>query len=73
MITLLWEIARLRSLLLRTNQLSSEFRRPNNCLGPVFDEFMEKLKQEPCVQERDLRVHELLNPPGKPRKGMAPR
>lgn len=68
--TLLWEIKRLRSMVLRTNQLWPDFKRPTGVLAPIYDSFEESLKIEPCVIERDQMAAELLNAPAKPRKGM---
>lgn len=71
--TLLWEVKRLRSLVLSTYQLWPEFRRPSGVLAPNYDALAQKLLAEPCVVERDRLAAELLHMPFKPRKGMAPR
>jgi len=52
-IALLWEIKRMRSMLLRLHQVSGDLQRPGGITGGIYDE--------------------LLDAPGKPRKGMAPR
>ncbi|WP_454703481.1 hypothetical protein [Achromobacter pestifer] len=72
-ITLLWEVKRLRSVLLRAYQLSGDFKRPAGITGDLFDEFMAGLRIEPCVIERDQDVQEMMEAPDKLRKGMAPR
>ena len=72
-LALLLEVKRYRSFVLRTKQLSSEFKRPSGVLAPVYDEWWETLAAEPCVAEQELMVRELLEGPGKLRKGMAPR
>lgn len=70
---LLWEVKRLRSVLLRAYQLSDDFKRPAGITGDIFDEFIEALRVEPCVIERDKDVQEMMETPDKLRKGMAPR
>jgi len=70
---LLWEVKRLRAMVLRTYQLWPDFKRPTGVLAPIYDSFSESLKVEPCVLERDRTAAELLNAPAKPRKGMEPR
>ncbi|AZW31490.1 hypothetical protein L506_2328 [Bordetella bronchiseptica GA96-01] len=72
-LTLLWEVKRLRSMMLRAYQLSGEFRRPVGVLANCYDEYMAQLVVEPCVLERDADVAEMLNAPAKPRKGMGER
>ncbi|AZS82709.1 hypothetical protein ELS24_20720 [Achromobacter spanius] len=72
-IALLWEVKRLRSLLLRAYQLSDDFKRPAGITGDLYDEFMAALRQEPCVIERDQDVQEMMETPDKLRKGMGPR
>ncbi|WP_338881593.1 hypothetical protein WHX56_14265 [Achromobacter veterisilvae] len=72
-VALLWEISRLRSFILRANQLSGDLQRPHGILGTVFDDWIQQIHAEPCVLERDQVTRELLDMPGKPRKGMAPR
>lgn len=59
--------------MLRTKQLSGEFKRPSGVLRPVYDEWLEILGAEPCVAEQEQMVRELLELPTKLRKGMAPR
>ncbi len=51
----------------------ARFKRPSGVLAPVYDEWWEALAAEPCVAEQELMVRELLEGPGKLRKGMAPR
>lgn len=73
LIALLWEVKRLRAVLLRAYQLSGDFKRPGGITGSLYDEFMEDLRKEPCVVERDQHVQEMMEAPDKLRKGMAPR
>ena len=72
-IALLWEVKRLRSVLLRAYQLSDDFKRPAGITGGLYDDFMSALRDEPCVIERDRNVQEMMETPDKLRKGMAPR
>lgn len=72
-ITLLWEVKRLRSVLLRAYQLSGDFKRPAGITGELHDDFMKALLAEPCVQEREDMAASLMEEPDKLRKGMAPR
>ena len=72
-IALLWEVKRLRSILLRAYQLSDDFKRPAGITGDLYDGFMKALRDEPCVIERDQDVQEMMETPDKLRKGMAPR
>jgi len=59
-VALLYEIKRMRAMLLRVEQLRPHFARPAGCLAEVWDEFMQSLAQEPCVQERRSWKGELL-------------
>lgn len=70
---LLLEVKRYPSFVLRTKQLSGEFKRPSGVLAPVYDESWETLVAEPCVAEQELMIRELLEGPFKPRKGIEPR
>lgn len=72
-IALLWEVKRLRSVVLRAYQLSGDFKRPAGITGSLYDDFMQALREEPCVIERDQDVREMMETPDKLRKGMAPR
>lgn len=72
-IALLWEVKRLRSVLLRAYQLSGDFKRPAGISGELYDEFMKGLREEPCVLEREDMAASLMEAPDKLRKGMAPR
>ena len=72
-ISLLWEVKRLRSVLLRAYQLSGDFKRPAGITGELYDEFIKDLRTEPCVLERDDLTASLMESPDKLRKGMAPR
>ncbi|WMD23695.1 hypothetical protein RAS12_09980 [Achromobacter seleniivolatilans] len=72
-IALLWEVKRLRSVLLRAYQLSGDFKRPAGITGELYDDFMKGLRLEPCVLERDDMTAALMESPAKLRKGMAPR
>ncbi len=59
--------------LLRAYQLSDDFKRSAGITSDLYDEFMEALRAEPCVIERDQDVQDLMEAPDKLRKGMAPR
>ncbi|OAE63389.1 hypothetical protein DBL07_00495 [Achromobacter mucicolens] len=72
-IALLWEVKRLRSILLRAYQLSGDFKRPAGITGELYDDFMRDLHHEPCVLERDDMKAALMEPANRLRKGMAPR
>jgi hypothetical protein len=72
-LALLWEIKRLRSLLLRLDQVSCDLRRPSGLMGDIYDELMRQIAAEPCVLERKEWTAEILEAPYKLRKGMAPR
>lgn len=72
-ISLLWEVKRMRSEMLRWHQVSNDLKRPAGLMGDIYDEMLARLAVEPCVKEREQDVTDLLNPPLKPRKGMAPR
>lgn len=72
-IALLWEVKRLRASLLRAHQLSVDLKRPPGVTGDLYDEFMEAMRAEPCVIERDKDVRDLMEAPDKLRKRMAPR
>lgn len=72
-IALLWEVKRMRSEFLRWHQVSNDLKRPTGLMGGIYDELLERLAVEPCVQERDADTHELMEEPNKLRKGMAPR
>lgn len=72
-IALLWEIKRMRSMLLRLHQVSGDLKRPASLVGEIYDDLMAALAAEPCVIEREQMKAELLEPPSKVRKGMAPR
>ncbi|AUT47030.1 hypothetical protein [Achromobacter sp. AONIH1] len=70
---LLWEIKRMRSLLLRLDQVSCDLRRPSGLMGDIYDELMQHISAEPCVVERKEWTAEILEAPYKLRKGMGPR
>ncbi|QQB32233.1 hypothetical protein I6I07_16105 [Achromobacter deleyi] len=72
-IALLWEIKRLRSMLLRLHQVSGDLKRPASLMGEIYDDLLASLAEEPCVIERDQMTAELLEEPRKLRKGMGPR
>lgn len=72
-IALLWEVKRLRTYPLRLHQIADDLSRPAGITGAIFDEMIESVPNEPCVQERDQMTAELLEPPRKLRKGMEPR
>ncbi|QET71452.1 hypothetical protein [Bordetella bronchiseptica] len=69
-VALLWEVKRLRAMMLRAYQLAPDFPRPAGVLSYCYDTFMADLAVEPCVLERNENVAELLDAPAKPRKGM---
>ncbi len=73
LIALLWEIKRMRSMLLRLHQVSGDLKRPASIIGDIYDDLMAALAVEPCVVERNQITAELLEEPRKLRKGMAPR
>lgn len=73
LIALLWEIKRMRSMLLRLHQVSGDLKRPASLVGEIYDDLMAALAVEPCVVERDQMTAELLEEPRKLRKGMGPR
>lgn len=72
-LALLWEIKRMRSMLLRLHQVSGDLKRPPSLMGEIYDDLLSGLAVEPCVVERDQMTAELLEEPRKLRKGMAPR
>ncbi|CAB3925152.1 hypothetical protein [Achromobacter ruhlandii] len=72
-IALLWEIKRMRSMLLRLHQVSGDLKRPASLMGEIYDDLLAGLAVEPCVIERDRDTAELLEEPRKLRKGMGPR
>lgn len=72
-IALLWEVKRLRSIVLRLHQVSGDLKRPPSLMGEIYDDLMAGLADEPCVIERDQDVAALLEDPRKLRKGMGPR
>lgn len=72
-LALLWEVKRLRSVLLRMHQVSGDLKRPASLMGEIYDDLMAALAVEPCVVERDQDVAQMLEEPRKLRKGMAPR
>ncbi|MCF7767308.1 hypothetical protein [Achromobacter pulmonis] len=71
-IALLWEVKRLRTWPLRFHQMVDELKRPVGITGVVYDQAVEDLPQEPCVQEQEQMTAELLEDPRKLRKGMGP-
>ncbi|WP_025138066.1 hypothetical protein [Achromobacter sp. DH1f] len=72
-LALLWEVKRMRSMLLRLHQVSGDLKRPAGLMGDIYDELLAGLATEPCVVEMDQMTAELLEAPAKLRKGMAPR
>lgn len=70
---LLWEIKRIRSMVLRLHQVSCDLKRPDGQAGELYDELLASVVAEPCVIERDQDVQALMEAPHKLRKGMAPR
>ncbi|MDF3850664.1 hypothetical protein [Achromobacter denitrificans] len=72
-LSLLWEVKRLRAALLRMHQVSSELHRPTGLMGGIYDDLLAGLAEEPCVLEREQMTSELLESPRKLRKGMGPR
>ncbi len=72
-LTLLWEVKRLRATLLRMHQVSFELKRPAGLMGGIYDDLLAGLAVEPCVLEKNQMTMELLESPRKLRKGLAPR
>jgi len=72
-LALLWEVKRMRSLLLRVHQVSCDLKRPAGLMGDIYDELLADLVLEPCILERDQMTAELLETAAGQRKGMAPR
>ncbi|OZI26726.1 hypothetical protein CAL26_05230 [Bordetella genomosp. 9] len=64
-VTLLYEIKRLRAMLLKAEQLRDRFPRPDNALNPLWERFVRELSEEPCVIEQVQLKSELLSPLGK--------
>lgn len=64
-LSLLFEIKRLRSTLLRVDQLKSGFKAPSMALESVLQELLEGLAREPCVREMAALKDELLYPSGR--------
>ncbi|ARP89761.1 hypothetical protein CAL14_05225 [Bordetella genomosp. 9] len=61
-VALLYEIKRLRAMLLRADQLRDRFPKPNNCLDEVWAQFLADLAAEPCVLEQSEIKDELTAP-----------
>ncbi len=57
--------------LLRAYQLSGDFKRPAGIPGNLYYEFIQALRAELCVIERDQNVQDWMEAPDKLRKGMA--
>ncbi|MFY3138030.1 hypothetical protein ACOTFF_15675 [Achromobacter xylosoxidans] len=72
-IDLLWEIKRMRSMLLRLHQVSGDLKRPASIVGEIYDDLMAALAVEPCVVEFKRTTAELLEEPRNLRKGTGPR
>ena len=72
-LSLLWEVKRLRAVLLRLDQVSCDLQRPAGLMGGIYDDLLAGLAVEPCVLEKDQMTMELLESPRKLRKGMEPR
>lgn len=72
-LALLWEVKRMRSLLLRVHQVSCDLKRPAGLMGDIYDELLASLALEPCIQESDKATAELLDTSLPVHKGMAPR
>ncbi len=72
-IALLWEVKRMRSMLLRLHQVSGDLKRPASLVGEIYDDLITALAAEPCVIEFRQTTSELLESPRRLRKGMAPR
>lgn len=62
-LTLMFEIKRLRCLALTAHQLRESFKMPNSCLDTVWQEFMDTLAIEPCVTELGELKDEMLMKP----------
>jgi len=61
-VTLLYEIKRMRAAVLRVYQLRAGVPRPIGCMEGVWMELMQLLEVEPCVTERDEWVNGMLRP-----------
>jgi hypothetical protein len=61
-LTLLYEIKRMRALLLRAEQLRERFPNPRNCLTTEWQEFQKALAEEPCVLELGKLKDDLIHP-----------
>lgn len=72
-LALLWEVKRMRSVMLRMHQVSCDLKRPAGLMGDIYEELLAGLALEPCILERDQDVQELMEAPHKLRKGMGPR
>ncbi|WP_313377953.1 hypothetical protein [Achromobacter insolitus] len=72
-LSLLWEVKRLRAAMLRLHQMSCDLKRPAGLTCEIYDDLLAGLAKEPCVLERDQMTTELLGSPRKLRKGTAPR
>lgn len=68
LIALLWEVKRLRSIVLRLYQLRCEFRRPIGALKPCYDELIKMIETEPCVLERNADAVDILARPESDRR-----
>jgi hypothetical protein len=68
-ITLLYEVKRLRALTLTAHQLRDNIKQPGSCLDVVWREFLEQLATEPCVLEQGDLKDDLL---GKPKRRVKP-
>lgn len=67
-LTLLFEIKRMRSMLLTAHRFKAEFHSPSMCLDEDLKAFRLDLDREPCVVEfQNLKI-EILNPDERPLK-----
>jgi len=62
-LTLLWEVKRLRAVLLRLDQVSCDLKRPASLMGEIYDDLLAGLAVEPCALEKDQMTIELLESP----------
>ena len=64
-VPLLWEIKRLRALVLRANQLQLHMRDRAGAEGMILEVFREELKGEPVIEEKMPLVREKEKKPGR--------
>lgn len=68
-LALLWEVKRLRTYPLRLHQIADDLNRPAGITGGIFDDMMDAVPHEPCVQERDQNDGGAAGGPSQTAKG----